>query len=80
MLSVGLQVNIKNILYYIYNDLFITKEIIMGVNLPVVIVVAILVVLLIAFIIKRNQKDKKKFEREVIDEEIPAEKDDKENI
>jgi len=80
MLSVGLRVNIKNILCYIYNDLFITKEITMGVNLPVVIVVAIIVVLLIVFIIKRNQKDKKKFEQEMIDEEIQPEKDDKENI
>jgi len=49
-------------------------------NYPVLIAVAILVVLLIAFLIIRNQKDKKKFEEEVIDSELSPEKDDKENI
>ncbi|WP_158542165.1 hypothetical protein [Pedobacter chinensis] len=49
-------------------------------NYPILIAVAVLVVLLIAFLIIKNQKDKKKFEQEVIDSELSPEKDDKENI
>ena len=48
-------------------------------NYPIVIGVALLVVILIAYLIKRNQKDKKEFEEEVIQSELPLEKDDKEN-
>ncbi|MFW0716929.1 hypothetical protein [Pedobacter sp. N23S346] len=49
-------------------------------NYPIIIAVSILVLILIVFLIKRNLKDKKKFEEEVIDTELPPEKDDKENI
>ena len=48
-------------------------------NYPVLIGVIILVTILIVYLIKRNQKDKKEFEEEVIQSELPAEKDDKEN-
>lgn len=51
----------------------------MNLNIPVIIGVAILILLLIIYLIRRNQKDKKKFEQEVIDNELPPEKDDKEN-
>lgn len=49
-------------------------------NYPVLIGVAILVIILIAYLIKRNQKDKKKFEEDTIEAELPPEKDDKENL
>jgi len=49
-------------------------------NYPVLIGVIILVTILIVYLIKRNQKDKKEFEEEVIQAELPPEKDDKENI
>ncbi|WP_293741745.1 hypothetical protein [uncultured Pedobacter sp.] len=48
-------------------------------NYPIVIGVAVLVIILIAFLIVRNQKDEKEFEEDVIQSELPAEKDDKEN-
>ena len=48
-------------------------------NYPIVIGVAVLVIILIAYLIIRNQKDKKEFEEEVIQSELPLEKDDKEN-
>jgi len=48
-------------------------------NYPIVIGVAVLVIVLIVYLIVRNQKDKKEFEEEVIQSELPAEKDDKEN-
>ena len=48
-------------------------------NYPIVIGVAVLVIILIAYLIIRNQKDKKEFEEEVIQTELPPEKDDKEN-
>lgn len=48
-------------------------------NYPIVIGVAVLVIILIVYLIVRNQKDKKEFEEEVIQSELPAEKDDKEN-
>jgi hypothetical protein len=49
-------------------------------NYPIIIAVSILVILLLVFLIRRNLKDKQKFEEEVIDTELPPEKDDKENI
>ncbi|MFC1225057.1 hypothetical protein ACFE6N_14680 [Pedobacter sp. BG31] len=48
-------------------------------NYPIVIGVAVLVIILIVYLIVRNQKDKKEFEEELIQSELPAEKDDKEN-
>ena len=48
-------------------------------NYPIVIGVAVLVIILIAYLIIRNQKDTKEFEEEVIQSELPPEKDDKEN-
>jgi preprotein translocase subunit YajC len=48
-------------------------------NYPIVVGVAVLVIILIAYLIIRNQKDKKEFEEEVIQSELPPEKDDKEN-
>ena len=52
----------------------------MTVNLPITIGVAIIVIVLIIFLIRKNQQDKKKFEQEIIDSELPPEKDDKENL
>lgn len=49
-------------------------------NYLILIGVAVLAIILIAYLIKRNQKDKKEFEEEVIQSELPPEKDDKENI
>ncbi|QIL40835.1 hypothetical protein G7074_17140 [Pedobacter sp. HDW13] len=49
-------------------------------NYPVLIGVAVLVIILIAYLIRRNQRDKKKFEEDTIDAELPSEKDDKENV
>ncbi|WP_165499714.1 hypothetical protein [Pedobacter frigidisoli] len=49
-------------------------------NYPIIIGVAVLVVILIIYLIIRNQKDKKNFEEDVIQSELPPEKDDKENI
>lgn len=49
-------------------------------NYPILIGVVVLVVILIAYLVKRNQKDKKTFEEETIQSELPPEKDDKENI
>jgi len=49
-------------------------------NDPILIGVIVLVVILVGYLIKRNQKDKKEFEQEVIQSELPPEKDDKENI
>ena len=80
MLSDKDTVNIKQILIYLYYYLLINKLIDMSINLPVLVAVAILVVILIVFQIVRNQKDKKKFEEEIIDTELPPEKDDKENL
>ncbi|WP_421944500.1 hypothetical protein [Pedobacter sp.] len=52
----------------------------MEINLPVIIGVAIVVAILIIYLIKRNRKDEKKFEQDVIKSELPPEKDDKENL
>lgn len=52
----------------------------MDINLPVLIGVAILVTILIIYLIRRNRKDEKKFEEDVIKSELPPEKDDNENI
>lgn len=46
----------------------------MDVNYTIVGVVLLAVILLIIFLIVRNQKDKKKFEKEMIDSEISPEK------
>ncbi|NTE00069.1 hypothetical protein G6M26_31620 [Agrobacterium tumefaciens] len=48
-------------------------------NYPVIGTVSVLVLILIIFLFKRNLKDKKQFEEEVIDSELPAEKSEKEN-
>ena len=47
----------------------------MNINYPILIAVIILVAVLIAFLIKRNRKDKKKYENEIIDSEIPPKED-----
>jgi len=52
----------------------------MNINYPILIVAIVLAALLIGFLIWKNQRDKKKFEEETIDEELPSEKDDQENI
>lgn len=49
-------------------------------NYPILIGVAVLIVLLIGYLIRKNQKDKKEFEEESIQSELPPEKDDKENL
>ena len=48
-------------------------------NYLVIGIVSVLVLILIIFLIKRNLKDKKQFEEEAIDSELPAEKSEKEN-
>ena len=47
---------------------------------PLIIAVSVLVLILIVFLIKRNLKDQKKFEEEIIDAELPPDKEEKENI
>ena len=49
-------------------------------NYPILIGVAILVILLIGYLIRKNLKDKKKFEEETNQSELPPEKDDQENV
>ncbi|MDY0905641.1 hypothetical protein [Pedobacter sp. CFBP9032] len=49
-------------------------------NYPLIIAVSVLVLILIVFLIKRNLKDQKKFEEEIIDAELPPDKEEKENI
>ena len=49
-------------------------------NYPLIIAVSVLVLILIVFLIKRNLKDRKKFEEEIIDAELPPDKEEKENI
>ncbi|WP_165825432.1 FeoB-associated Cys-rich membrane protein [Pedobacter yonginense] len=51
----------------------------MNVNYLIVAAVLAIVLALIIFIIRRNKKDEKKFEQDVIDTELGPEKDDKEN-
>lgn len=52
----------------------------MEINLPVIIGAAIAVALLIIYLIRKNRKDEKKFEQDVISSELPPEKDDKEDL
>ncbi|WP_209435629.1 hypothetical protein [Pedobacter kyungheensis] len=52
----------------------------MNINYPILICVIVLVVLLVGYLIWKNRKDEKKFEKDTIDAELPPEKDDKENI
>ncbi|MCX2574709.1 hypothetical protein [Pedobacter sandarakinus] len=49
-------------------------------NYSIIVAVIILVVAMIIFLLIRNHKDEKKFKQDVIDTELPPEKDDKENI
>jgi len=49
-------------------------------NYPIIIVVSILIIILIGYLIRRNLKDKKQYEQDIIESELPAEKDEKENI
>lgn len=49
-------------------------------NYPLIIAVSVLVLILIVFLIKRNLKDQKIFEEEIIDAELPPDKEEKENI
>lgn len=44
----------------------------MNINYAVIIPVALAVILLLVFLIRRNHKDKKKFEKDVMDEELKA--------
>ncbi len=53
---------------------------VMNINYPILIGVIVLVVLLVGYLIWKNQKDEKKFEKDTIDAELPPEKDDKENV
>ena len=46
----------------------------MAINYPIVGAVVLAVILLIIFLIRRNQKDEKKFERDMIDSEIKPDK------
>lgn len=49
------------------------------VNYPIVIIVIIAVVILLVWIIRRNQKDEKKLEKNIIQSELkPEENEDKE--
>ncbi|MGM9477499.1 hypothetical protein ACS5PU_13755 [Pedobacter sp. GSP4] len=49
-------------------------------NYPILAGVILLALILIVFLIWKNQKDKKKFEEDTIESELPPEKDDKENV
>lgn len=49
-------------------------------NYPLIIAVSVLVLILIVFLIKRNLKDQKIFEEEIIDAGLPPDKEEKENI
>ncbi|WP_231425022.1 MULTISPECIES: hypothetical protein [Pedobacter] len=51
----------------------------MGINLPVVVAVIVFVIVLVIFLVIRNHKDKKEYEQELMDEELPTEKGDKKN-
>jgi len=49
------------------------------VNYPIVIIVVIAVIILLVWIIRRNQKDEKKLEQDIIQSELkPEENNDKE--
>ncbi|WP_442590466.1 hypothetical protein ACSBL2_04475 [Pedobacter sp. AW31-3R] len=50
----------------------------MDINYEIAGLVLLAVILLIIYLIRRNQKDKKKFEKEMIDTEIKPEKHDSE--
>lgn len=52
----------------------------MEVNYPIVGLVLIAAIGLIVFLIRRNRKDKKKYEREVIQSEIKPEKHDTDQV
>lgn len=68
--------NIYNILGKLYEKI---KKISL-MNYSIIVAVIILVVAMIIFLLIRNHKDEKKFKQDVIDTELPPEKDDKENI
>lgn len=44
----------------------------MNIDYSIVIPVALAVVLLLVFLVRRNYKDKKKFEKDIMDEELKA--------
>ena len=46
----------------------------MAINYPIAGAVVLAVILLIIFLIRRNQKDEKKFERDMIDSEVKPDK------
>jgi preprotein translocase subunit YajC len=48
----------------------------MNINYPIVAIVLLVFILLIIFLIRRNQKDKKKLEREICEGEMQPEKHD----
>lgn len=50
----------------------------MDVNITVLAVVLLVIIVLLIFLIRRNQKDKKDFEQEVIDAESKPDKHDEE--
>ena len=52
----------------------------MELNYPLIGLVIFLVIGLIIFLIRRNRKDKKSYERELIDSEIKPEKHDADRI
>lgn len=52
----------------------------MDVNYIIVAVILLVVVLLVIFLIRKNQKDKREFEKEVIDSEIKPEKHEGDKI
>lgn len=52
----------------------------MEINYTIVIPVLILIVVLIIFLIARNNRDKKKYEKEVIDSETKPQSHDSEKI
>ena len=59
--------------------LYINTNIMDQVNYPIVIIVVIAVIILLVWIIRRNQKDEKKLEQDIIQSELkPEENNDKE--
>lgn len=77
MLTAWSSVNIYNIYRKLLTHVLIEYW---NMNYPVIIAVLILVAALIIYLIKRNEKDKKDFEEEVLESETPTANEDKEKL
>lgn len=50
----------------------------MDINYWIIVPLALVVIIMIIWVIRRDQKDEKTFEKEIIESELPAEKHDEE--